>query len=335
MESERPLVIFSLEGRRYALDLPRVSRVVRAVAVTPLPGAPAIVSGLIDLGGAVVPVVNLRERFNLPARPVQLTDQFVIASTGRRTVALRVDASHGVIDGAPEAIVPGDGILPGLGLVDGAVKRPDGLILIHDLGRLLSLDDEATLARALASPPAPVSEIPDDERDRTVRILEARARKLARSSPPADAAEWLEILMFSLGSETYGVETRFVREVCPLRDLTPLPGTPPLLAGVMNLRGRILAIIDLRKFFGLPIQGLTELNRVIVLADGDDELGLLADAVDGVRPLARVDLQDGLPTLTGVRERYLAGVTGKMLALLDGARLLSDDELRVNATVTR
>jgi purine-binding chemotaxis protein CheW len=143
------------------------------------------------------------------------------------------------------------------------------------------------------------------------------------------------VLGFSLAGETYGVEACHVREVCQLKDLTAVPCTPPFVAGVMNLRGRIIAIIDLRIFFELPARGLTELNRVIVLTGGDNELGLLADSIDGVRSVAVSDLQEGLPTLTGIRVRFLKGVTGRMLAVLDGGCLLADASLKVNEQVTR
>jgi purine-binding chemotaxis protein CheW len=167
------------------------------------------------------------------------------------------------------------------------------------------------------------------------RILEARARAAARPPVKADDAERLEVLAFSLAGETYGVESFHVREVCKLKDLTAVPCTPPFVAGVMNLRGQILAILDLRTFFDLPAHGLTQLNRVIVLKGGDNELGLLADSIDGVRSVMVSALQDGLPTLTGIREKFLIGVTGQMLAVLDGDRLLADAGLKVNEQVSR
>lgn len=166
------------------------------------------------------------------------------------------------------------------------------------------------------------------------RVLEARARVVARRPERLEEGESLEVLAFSMAGEAYGVETRHVREVCQLRNLTAIPCTPPFVAGVMSLRGRILAIIDLRTFFELPAGGLTDLNRVIVLRGGDDELGLLADAIDGVRSVAVAELQEGLPTLAGTRERFLRGVSGRMLAVLDGELLLTDTGLKVNEQVT-
>lgn len=167
------------------------------------------------------------------------------------------------------------------------------------------------------------------------RILEARARAAARPPAKPDDAERIEVLTFSLAGETYGVETCHVREVCQLKDLTEVPCTPAFVAGVINLRGQILAIVDLRKFFELPVRGLTELNRVIVLRSGDNELGLLADSIDGVRLVPVSALQEGLPTLTGIRETFLKGVTSRMLAVLDGGRLLADAGLKVNEQVAR
>ena len=147
----RPLVVFSLDGQRYALALGSVQRVIRAVAITPLPSAPAIVLGVIDLGGAVVPVVDIRRRFGHAPRGPRLSDHLVVATTGRRDVALLVDETNGVVDGSPERFVAAGEVLPGIPLVDGAVKLEDGLILIHDLARLLSLEEETAIGCALST----------------------------------------------------------------------------------------------------------------------------------------------------------------------------------------
>jgi purine-binding chemotaxis protein CheW len=143
--------------------------------------------------------------------------------------------------------------------------------------------DWEAIHHRLAAATAAISESADPSPEESRRILEARARAAAKPPITPDEAERIEVLAFSLAGETYGVETCHVREVRQLKDLTAVPCTPPFLAGVMNLRGRIIAIIDLRKFFELPTKGLTELNRAIVLTGGDNELGLLADSIDGVR----------------------------------------------------
>ena len=197
-----------------------------------------------------------------------------------------------------------------------------------------AIDWEA-IHRRLAITTAAISGSMNHDPERVSRILEARARAAAKPAAAPDDVERLEVLTFSLAGETYGVETRHVRDVCQLKDLTAIPCTPPFVAGVMNLRGQVLAILDLRAYFELPARGLTELNRVLVLKGGDNEFGLLADSITGLCFVTVSDLQEGLPTLTGIRERFLRGVTGRMLALLDGARLLSDPALKVNEQVIR
>jgi purine-binding chemotaxis protein CheW len=150
MAATQDLVVFSLDGQRYALALARVKRAVRVVAITPLPKAPAIVLGIVDLGGVVIPVIDIRKRFGHPPRAVRLSDHLVVAEAGKRTVALLVDETNGVIEASPESVAPTSEILPGLALLDGAMKLESGLILIHDLERLLSLEEQMAIDRALS-----------------------------------------------------------------------------------------------------------------------------------------------------------------------------------------
>lgn len=166
------------------------------------------------------------------------------------------------------------------------------------------------------------------------RILRARARALAR--PPALAREaetLLEVLEFRLARERYAVETRYVYEVVPLRDLAPLPCTPPFVLGIVNVRGRILPVFSLKKFFDLPEQGLSDLHQIIIVRGNDLELGLLADAIVDVRSIPVESLQPSLPTLTGIRGDYLKGVAAERLVVLDMAHILADPKIIVHEEV--
>ena len=166
------------------------------------------------------------------------------------------------------------------------------------------------------------------------RILRERAQSLARVPSAGPAAQCtLDLLEFRLASERYGLETRYVHEVHPLRELTPLPCTPEFVLGIVNVRGRILPVLDLKKFFQLPDQGLTDLHRIIHLRGNGLELGLLADVMVGVRRVPLDRLQLSLPTLTGIRAEYLKGVTDERLVVLDLERLLSDPKIIVHDEV--
>jgi len=126
-----------------------VERVVRAAAITPLPKAPEIVLGVLDLQGQVIPVINLRKRFRLPELELRTSDQFVIAKAKLLTVALLVDGAESVLEGSGEAVIPPEEILSGMGYLEGVTRTEDGLVLIHDLASLLFPEEEKLLARAL------------------------------------------------------------------------------------------------------------------------------------------------------------------------------------------
>ena len=147
------LVVFTLDDQRYALRLETVERIVRLVEVTPLPKAPEIVLGVVNVQGRILPVVNIRRRFRLPEREEDLRDQLILARTSRRSVALVVDAVGGVVEGPGEEVIPVGRIVSGTEYVDGVVKLSDGLILIHDLEKFLSLEEEKKLGKALGAEP--------------------------------------------------------------------------------------------------------------------------------------------------------------------------------------
>jgi purine-binding chemotaxis protein CheW len=164
-------------------------------------------------------------------------------------------------------------------------------------------------------------------------VLKARAQTLATASAAAPASGF-EVLEFRLAGEHYAIENNWVREVYPLREFTPLPGTPPFVLGIIHVRGQILSVLDLKKFFDLPSQGISDLNKVIVLDNGDMAFGILADAIVGTRSILDDDLQAALPTLTDIRADYLLGITRQRQVVLDGNKLLSDPAIVVSAGVT-
>ena len=172
---------------------------------------------------------------------------------------------------------------------------------------------------------------PDPEEAR--RVLKARAQALAREPEKAQAADALELVEFLLAHETYAVESHHVREVYPMENLTPLPCTPAFVLGIVNLRGEILSVIDIKKFFDLPEKGLTDLNKVIVLQSDNMVFGILADAILGIRRVPVSEIQPSLPTLTGIREKYLKGVTRERTVLLDAEKLLADEKIIVQEQV--
>lgn len=149
MINSTQLVVFTLDNRRFALPLPAVERVIRIVEIAPLPKAPEIVTGVVNIQGRVVPVVNIRRRFNMPGRETEISDQLVISRTSKRAVGIIVDEVAGVIECSGDEIVAAEKVLPGMEYVEGVAKLGDGMIFIHNLDRFLSLEEEKALDEAI------------------------------------------------------------------------------------------------------------------------------------------------------------------------------------------
>lgn len=143
------IVVFLLDGQRYGLRLGTVEHVLPAVALTTLPRAPHIVRGIFSLRGQIVPVVDIRERFQLPRRAISPEQQMIVARTARRRLAILVDATLGVVELNDSDIVRPGTILTDLPQVEGIARTAEGLVLIHDVDSFLALDEAAELDAAM------------------------------------------------------------------------------------------------------------------------------------------------------------------------------------------
>lgn len=177
-------------------------------------------------------------------------------------------------------------------------------------------------------------ESPYDPKAKMKSVLKTRAKELAETVHEESGFEtFIEIVEFSLAYERYGIESSYVREVYPMKEFTQVPCTPNFVMGIINVRGQVLSVVDIRRFFDLPVKGLTDLNRVVVVESNRLEMGILADRILGVRPIPLETIQTSLPTLTGIRTDYLRGVTNDRVVLLDVEKMLNDKRFLVNEEV--
>lgn len=169
-------------------------------------------------------------------------------------------------------------------------------------------------------------------------IWARRAYELAQEPPAPATGQTIDLLVFWLGKERYGIEVTNIREIYPLEQLTPVPRTPNFVAGVFSARGRILSVVDLCAFFDLPAIGLSDQTKIIVAANTEPrstpggqilEVGILADEVADVITIFKEDIQPPLTTHTGVRAEYIQGITADLLVVLNLGALLSDKRLIV------
>lgn len=167
---------------------------------------------------------------------------------------------------------------------------------------------------------------------KNAHILKARAEKLAKSLIKEESLkDFVEVLIFKLAQEKYAIETNYVKEVYPYKDYTVLPNAPPFIAGLVNVRRKILSIFDLKIFFSLQGEDSPE-KKLIIIEHNEMELALLTDGIDGIQNIPLTHIHPPLPTLTGAKQDFLKGITQERIILIHGAKLLASEQIIVNET---
>jgi purine-binding chemotaxis protein CheW len=162
-------------------------------------------------------------------------------------------------------------------------------------------------------------------------ILQERAKKIAGwKTELTSKGESLVVVEFQLIPERYCIAGSFVTEVLPLKAITPIPGVPAFVLGVMNVRGKIISIINLKTFFNLKETGITQLNKIIIVKQNQMEFAIVTDAITGTREILLSSLSAPPVTLSGIGADYIKGVTPDGLILLDIATVLSSKSIIVN-----
>ncbi len=143
----------------------------------------------------------------------------------------------------------------------------------------------------------------------------------------------IEGLFFMLSGEKYAIDSTSVSEVIQISEITPLPCTPAFLRGIINLRGKILSIIDIKSFLNLKGDRDVKLNKVIIVNHNDIEIGILTDEIVGNEKIYLDTLQKNLSTIIDIPENIVVGVSEENLIVIDIQKLLSNEKIIVNEHV--
>ncbi|MEC7838491.1 MAG: chemotaxis protein CheW [Chlamydiota bacterium] len=172
------------------------------------------------------------------------------------------------------------------------------------------------------------------DREEQNKILEARALKAAEGSDcTSKDGSFIEVLMFTLSNEVYAIETIYIKEVYPSKEVTQLPCVPPFVHGVINIRRRIYSVVNLKHFFGLS-NSEEHLNaKVIILEKNQNAFGILTDEILGVESVNVKNFQTQLPTLSEIGKEFIKGITKNRVIILNGLELLNSEKIVVNETV--
>jgi len=284
---------FCEHGTKYALPLSTIQSTLMMVTIDEEAG------GVINFHGKQIPVFALDLNAE-ETREIHASDSLIITAIKGSEIALCADTIEGIT--AVETSLPGK--------MTGTLIADDETIIISDLSLV-------PLSQSIQPPENPEAQA----------ILERRARSITLPDDSDEQITYPEILRFSLGYVEYGIEMQYVREVILTGEITPVPGIPPFITGISVVRGRIISLVDLRKFFGMPEVGLTDFNRVIILSDGRMTFGLLVDRIGGTSHLKKP--LSPATTRTKIPESHLIGITGDLI-VIDGKTLLTDESMVVN-----
>lgn len=149
MSADTFYVIFKINEQSFCVSLSDVVRIVRIVRITPIPELSDIVEGVINVQGEVIPVVNLRKRFGINERGLNLDNHIILINASTRVLGLLVDEVTDIVKSQEKDLIQKKEILPGTHKIQGVMKNEKDMILIQDLDALLSLDEEKKLETSL------------------------------------------------------------------------------------------------------------------------------------------------------------------------------------------
>ncbi|MBI4743889.1 MAG: chemotaxis protein CheW [Actinobacteria bacterium] len=158
-------------------------------------------------------------------------------------------------------------------------------------------------------------------------ILHRRAMELSRAEVE-EAREKISIANFLIDGEHYGLDLKKIREILEIKKITKVPGAADYVLGVINLRGNVLAIIDLGRYFGLGKSSIiTDDSRIIVVESNKIEAGLLVDSVNDIIQIEPEEIQPPLITLNRIKSEYIYGEVSfndKLIAMLNLENILKE-----------
>jgi len=152
------------------------------------------------------------------------------------------------------------------------------------------------------------------------------SKSAAGSHSQNETTQWVK---FSLGGENYGIRVLKVQEIQRYSEISPIPGAPSYVLGIINLRGSVISVLNTREKFGLPDYEITDDSRIVILEVGKQIIGILVDSVAEVISLQASDVDITPNVGNDETAKFIDGVSnkgGELLILLDAEKILNEDE---------
>ena len=321
-EDNEQLITFRVAGEEYGIPIMEVQEIIRVPEITSVPNAPSGVIGITSLRSRIVPVMDLRTKFGLRTLAAESTgetrrddERCLVVRIGTKSVALRVDAVNQVLQAPKSSVEQTPTIVAGGGAgrdqIRGIAKLDEGkrLIMLLDVGKLVSQSDLSTIDK-----------------------LADGKTEAGEASTAATEDDERQLVSFKVSEEEFAVDIMQVQEIVRLAKVTKVPHAPDFVEGVVNLRGNVLPVVDMRKRVHMATKDYNDATRVVVVDLHGKKTGIIVDAVSEVMAV-RKRLIEPAPEIakSTYGDQFIEGV-GKlnngerMFLLLRAEELLRDEQ---------
>lgn len=313
-DEEVQVVSFRLGREYYALDIFLVEEIITLPEVTSVPQSPLFIKGVIALRNEMIPLVDSHNLFRLPASKEEQKQLVIIVRWGDLVIGLIVDDISEVLSISKNMLFPPPPNITheDAEQLDGVIKSEFGdhvqLIMYLNLEKLFSVQDQEIL-----------TEIRSETRDDTQTTTD-QGREATRN-----------IVCFNVGEEIFGIPIEEVIEIVRVHEITSIPQTPAFISGMINLRGQVITVIDLRNRFMLGSKSHDELTRIIIVEIENLKTGILVDSVESVLSIQEKDFEPPPPVVSGIGGQFIESVVtvpsrSRMLIVINLDQILTLEE---------
>lgn len=307
---EEQLVTFLLGSEEYTFDIMHVKEIIRVPEITAVPNTNHYIEGVVSIRNQLLPIINLRLFFNMPDTEITDHTRVIIVDLGKITAGFRVDRVQEVIR-VPKGIIDPPPLINSSGEAEqirGVAKLNDGkrLFMCLNARNLLPFDVVSELAGS----------------DSSSESSEAQTKNVIEEE---------QLVAFRLGNEEYAIKITDVQEINRMPEVTKMPGAPPYIEGLVNLRGNIIPALNLRHRFGLDRRERDDATRIIIVDVGNRKTGIVVDSVSEVLRFEKSLVEETPQIISGnIDAKYISGVgklnEGKrMVMILDMAKVFQYD----------
>ena len=327
-DEELQLVSFQVDGQEYAMNIEDVQEILQIPEeIIHVPHSEPHVMGIMTLRNRLLPLVNLRRMFDLPARANDDHSRIVVVSLGAVSVGVVMDSVNEVLRVAKADV----DAVPGLLARDGALADITDICRLNNGKRLVSIISAGNLFRHTAVKEAitTVETLTDDTNRENSDDFDDEAM-----------GDDEQVVVFLLDKEEFGVPIDSVQEIVRVpEELTHVPKAPPFVEGVINLRGSILPVIDLRRRLGMPAVERSDRQRVMVFLIAGMRTGFIVDSVAEVLKIHKNSIEPA-PCLSGEQAKLLARMANlekqkRMVQLIEPAHLIEGSDMDKLAQLAR